>query len=207
VAFPGRAAAQYIDPVTLTYLAGAAVGGAIAGVKYLVDETGKHARIGAQSAPTVVPEIGDLRLLAFPLNSTGRTGQTPFVICVVPHWTGSERRLWPRAAAFDPKGILLHLPDGTRVRPSGYAVQPCPFPEYSAYAEIPFKALDTDAPLVVKRDVPGLFPHIAVRFDAATLDPDQEFSLDLGALVLDGKRSHQLPRIGFAPYYGQIRGR
>ena len=167
----------------------------------------EQAAIGNQSAPMLVPQVGDLRLAAYPLNSKARRGQAPFVVCVVPEVSGGLAvRSQMTVAALYPAQILLTLPDRSTVRPSAYALtERCPYPELSESSRVApeFHAIDFARPLVWRRGAAEPVAELALRFDIAAPDPDENFSLDLGTLALNGVQ-HTVPTIKFDRRYGPI---
>lgn len=163
-------------------------------------------QIGHQSIPVTIPQIGKLRLLAFPLNASERRGREPFVICLAPRWAGTEPTEKPKSLSIDAKLISLILPNGSAIKPSGYVVDPiCPYVELQtstsrtlAFLEIDFgKPIFWDYSLYISWG----FPDLALRFDVVAPEADAKFLLKLGSIALDGAQ-HDLPTIEFASHYG-----
>jgi hypothetical protein len=155
-----------------------------------------------QSLPRLSPQIGTLRLVAYPLNASARQARRPFVICIVPTIPdGSPVDLQMRMATLDPTRILLTLDNATSVKPSGYALPArCPYPEERPDVrdtELVFREIDFTQPLVWRRDTTESVSELALRFDLVTPSPNQTFSLDLGLLSLN-EEQHVLPKIEFS---------
>jgi hypothetical protein len=191
-------------------MAGVLIAGAILAPAAVVQSASEYSRqqaIGDQSIPANVPEAGPLRLVAYPLNATARQGHKPFVICLVAQvLDGTATTLPPPTATLDPSRILLILPGPASVRPSGYALPArCPYPDLPDLAgtDLAFHEIDFTQALAWKRESAEPVTELALRFDIATPDPSQTFSLDLGSLTLN-RAEYLLPRIGFTRTRGAI---
>jgi hypothetical protein len=164
--------------------------------------------VGDQSVPTKTPFIDALSLFAYPLNSSDRQDKKPLVICVVPEAIDGKPVTWQlRDASLDPNRILLALPDGTSVKPSGYALQArCPYPELRLDAAKPlaFQDIDFAQPLVWRRNQIGDVKELALKFDVPAPSPDKGFSLELGSMTLNFEKPQTVPTIGFARHRGGI---
>jgi len=165
-------------------------------------------QIGYQSSPVTVPRVGELRLLVFPLNANDRRGIEPFVICLAARWTTGESKEKPQTLSIDAKTISLILPDGSAIKPSGYAVEAiCPYFDLltSSTRTLAYREIDFGQPLAwnLNPSISWGFPDLALRFDVATPGAEQKFSLQLGSLALDGAL-HNIPIIAFTSYYGKI---
>lgn len=204
--------AAYMGGCTLGYIAtSAAINAAAeqaAAQKQAASFEAFYRYVGDQSVPTQTPFIDALSLFAYPLNSANHQNRKPLVICVVPEAIDGKPVTWQmRDASLDPNRILLTLPGGTSVKPSGYALPArCPYPEFrhNAASVLVFEDIDFAQPLVWPRDSMGDVKELALKFDVPAPSPDKRFSLELGSIDLNYQKPQTVPTIDFARRGGGI---
>ena len=164
--------------------------------------------IGYQSILVTVPQFGELQLQAFPLNANDRRGKEPFVICLASWWKMGVPKEKTQTLSIDPKMIFLTMPNGSVIKPSGYAVEEsCPYPEFSPSSTraLVFGEINFGEPLVwgLNPSIPWWFPDLVLLFDVVAPGAEEKFSLQLGPLAVDGAMQ-DVPTIEFAPHDGKI---
>ena len=149
-----------------------------------------------QAAATKLFQNGEFHIFVYRLAESSQQNAPSLVICVVPRWWGLDGATKPQVALFDPGEVFLRLPDGSLVRPTGYAIEGiCPHPSLNL-PPVAFQTVNLETRLVSKREAHGQFSDIILRFGVPQATSIERISLEFGYFSLDGKR-HALPQIGF----------
>lgn len=160
-------------------------------------------RIGFHSVPTTVPTIGGVSIELMPLNNNYYRNPDTFVVCFI---GPAKFNATYHKISFDPSKVVLVRADGNRVHPQAYGEDSvCPRGDYfRPIAEIfEFKPViaGITASSLTRSPKASVFSDIALQFGVKTIAPEDEFSVELNSVEIDGK-SHAVPPITFAKVYG-----